>query len=147
MIAAIDIGTTKTCCFIARVEDQPRILGIGHQIARGMKSAAIVDLDAAAHSIGGAVHAAEQMAGETIGHAVVNLSGGYVTSRIVKEEIGVGRREITDHDMRQVLERGYATREAPDRQVVHSIRSASRSTTAAASSTRAAWSASGSEST
>src|SRR5579864_859940 len=121
MIAAIDIGTTKTCCFIARVGEQPRILGIGHQIARGMKRATIIDLDAAADSIRNAVHAAEEMAGETIGRAVVNLSGGYTASRIVKAEIAVGRREITDGDMRQVLERGYATREAPDRQVIHSI--------------------------
>ncbi len=121
MIAAIDIGTTKICCFIARVEDQPRILGIGHQIARGVKSATIIDLDAAADSIRNAVHAAEQMAGETIGRAVANLSGGYTASRIVKAEIGVGRHEITDRDMRQVLERGYGTREAPDRQVIHSI--------------------------
>jgi len=121
MIAAIDIGTTKTCCFIARVEEQPRILGIGHQIARGMKRATIIDLDAAADSIRNAVHAAEEMAGETIGRAVVNLSGGYTASRIVKAEIGVGRHEITDRDMRQVLERGYVTREAPDRQVIHSI--------------------------
>jgi cell division protein FtsA len=121
LIAAIDIGTTKICCFIARVEDQPRVLGIGHQIARGVKSAAIIDLDAAAHSIRNAVHAAEEMAGETIGRVVVNLSGGYAASRIVKAEIGVGGREITDSDLRQVLERGYATREPSDRQVVHSI--------------------------
>jgi cell division protein FtsA len=121
MIAAIDIGTTKVCCFIARVEDQPRILGIGHQIARGVRSATIIDLDAAADSIRNAVHAAEEMAGETIGRAVVNLSGGYAASRIVKAEIGVGRREITDGDMRQVLERGYLMRESPDRQVIHSI--------------------------
>ena len=121
MIAAIDIGTTKICCFIARVEDQPRVIGIGHQIARGVKGAAIIDLDAAAHSIRNAVHAAEEMASETIGRAVVNLSGGYAASRIVKAEIGIGRREITDGDLRQVLERGYLTREGPDRQVIHSI--------------------------
>ena len=100
LIAAIDIGTTKTCCFIGRVEDQPRILGIGHQIARGVKRATIIDLDAAADSIRNAVHAAEEMAGETIGRAVVNLSGGHTASRIVKAEIGVGRHEITDRDMR-----------------------------------------------
>jgi cell division protein FtsA len=120
-IAALDIGATKTCCFIARVEDQPRIIGIGHHVARGMKGAAIIDLDAAAHSIRSAVHAAEEMAGETIGRTVANLSGGYAASRIVKAEIGFGKREITDGDMRQVLERGYSTREGPDRQVIHSI--------------------------
>jgi hypothetical protein len=58
-IAGIDIGTTKICCFIARVEAEPRITGIGHQIARGVRSGAIIDLDAAGDSIRGAVHAAE----------------------------------------------------------------------------------------
>jgi cell division protein FtsA len=121
LVAAIDIGTTKICCFIARVEDQPKILGIGHQIARGVKGGSIIDLDAAGHSIRAAVHAAEEMAGETIERAVVNLSGGYAGSRIVKAEIEIGRREISDHDMRQVLERGYLMRGASDRQVIHSI--------------------------
>jgi len=120
-IAAIDIGTTKICCFIARVEAEPRITGIGHQIARGVRGGAIIDLEAAGDSIRGAVHAAEEMAGETIDRAVVNLSGGYAASRLVKTEIAVGRRQISDGDMRQVLERGYAMRDAPDRQVVHSI--------------------------
>jgi cell division protein FtsA len=120
-IAAIDIGTTKICCFIARVEAEPRVIGIGHQIARGVRGGAIIDLEAAGDSIRTAVHAAEEMAGETIDRAVVNLSGGYAASRLVKTEIAVGRREISDGDMRQVLERGYAMRDAADRQVIHSI--------------------------
>ena len=120
-IAAIDIGTTKICCFIARADAEPRVIGIGHQIARGVHGGAITDLDAAGDSIRTAVHAAEEMAGETIDRAVVNLSGGYAASRLVKTEIAVGRREISDGDMRQVLERGYAMRDAPDRQVIHSI--------------------------
>jgi len=120
-IAAIDIGTTKTCCFIARAEAEPRILGIGHQIARGLRGGTIVDLDAAGESIRAAVHAAEQMAGETIERAVVNLSGGYAASHIARAEIDVSRREISDADMRNVLERGYQTRGSPDRQVIHSI--------------------------
>lgn len=121
IVAAIDIGSTKTCCFIARVESEPRILGIGHQIARGVRAGRIVDLDAASASIRGAVHAAEEMAGETIERAIVNLAGGDGGSRIVKTEIEIGGREIGDLDMRQVLERGYLMREAADRQVIHSI--------------------------
>jgi cell division protein FtsA len=120
-IAAIDIGTTKVCCFIARVEAEPRILGIGHQIARGVRGGAVIDLEGAGESIRAAVHAAEQMAGETIARAVVNLSGGRAASRIVKAEIELGRREIGDSDLRQVLERGYRTRDGADRQVIHSI--------------------------
>jgi cell division protein FtsA len=121
LITALDIGSTKVCCFIARVEAAPRVLGIGHQVARGVRGGAIVDLEAAGHSIRNAVHAAEEMAGEQIERVVVNLSGGFAGSRIVKAEIDLGHREISDSDMRQVLERGYRMRGADDRQVIHSI--------------------------
>jgi cell division protein FtsA len=120
-IAAIDIGTTKVCCFIAQVDAEPRILGIGHQIAHGVRGGTIIDLEAAGESIRAAVHAAEQMAGETIARAVVNLSGGNAASRIVKTEIQLSRREVTDGDMRRALECGYRMRDAADRQVIHSI--------------------------
>src|SRR5690349_6201684 len=77
LIVALDIGTTKICCFIARVEDDnPRVLGIGHQISRGVRNGTIIDLEAAGNSILNAVHAAEEMAGETIERVVANLSGG-----------------------------------------------------------------------
>ncbi|MGH7091000.1 MAG: cell division protein FtsA, partial [Stellaceae bacterium] len=87
LVGGIDIGTTKVCCFIARREGAaPRIIGIGHQLARGVKNGAIVDIEAASHSIATAVAAAEQMAGEQIEEAVVNVSGGFGASRLVKAE-------------------------------------------------------------
>jgi cell division protein FtsA len=122
VITALDIGTTKICCFIARVEDdKPRVLGIGHQISRGVRNGRIVDLEAAGLSVLNAVHAAEQMAGETIEEVVANLSGGFAASRIIRAEIGITGREITDSDMRQVLEHGYLLRDPGDRQVIHSV--------------------------
>jgi cell division protein FtsA len=122
MVAALDIGTTKICCFIARVEDdKPRVLGIGHQISRGLRNGSIIDLEAAGTSILNAVHAAEEMAGETIPRVVANLSGGFSASRIIRTEIGVAGREITDADMRRALETGYLMRDPGDRQVIHSV--------------------------
>jgi cell division protein FtsA len=122
LITALDIGTTKICCFIARVEDdRPRVLGIGHQISRGVRNGGIVDLEATGTSVLNAVHAAEEMAGETIQRVVANLSGGFSASRIIKAEIGVTGREITDADMRRVLEHGYLMREPGDRQIIHSV--------------------------
>src|SRR5271168_1328277 len=122
LITALDIGTTKICCFIARVgADRPRVLGIGHQISRGVRNGTIVDLDAAGTSIANAVHAAEEMAGETIQEVVTNLSGGFFTSRIVKAEIGITGREIADAEVQRVLERGYLIGEPSDQHVVHSV--------------------------
>ena len=122
VISALDIGTTKICCFIARVEDdQPRVLGIGHQISRGIRNGTIIDLESASTSVLNAVHAAEEMAGETIGHVVANLSGGFSASRIIRAEISITARQISDADMRRVLEHGYLMREPGDRQVIHSV--------------------------
>ena len=122
LIAALDIGTTKICCFIARVAaEQPRVLGIGHQISRGVRNGTIVDLEAAGASVVNAVHAAEEMAGETIQQVITNLSGGFFGSRIVKAEIGIAGREITDAEMQRVLEQGYLMRDPGDRHVIHSV--------------------------
>jgi cell division protein FtsA len=122
LVAAVDIGSTKVCCFIARSDGAiPRIVGIGHQVSRGVRSGAIVDLEAASASILAAVHAAEQMAGEEIAEVVVNLSGGFTASRLVKAEIAMTGREISDGDMRRVLELGYRLKEPADRAVIHSV--------------------------
>jgi cell division protein FtsA len=121
LVAALDIGTTKVCCFIARTEPEgAKVIGIGHQVSRGVRNGIIVDLDAAAQSILNAVHAAEQMAGETISEVVLNLSGGFPPSRLVSVEIPLSGREIGDNEMRRVLDRGYHTRDT-EREVIHSI--------------------------
>lgn len=122
LVAALDIGTSKVCCFIARVEaERPQVVGIGHQISRGLRNGAIVDLEAAGASVAGAVHAAEEMAGETIQQVVANLSGGFAGSRIIKAEIGVAGREIGESELQRVLDHGYMLREPGDRQIVHSV--------------------------
>ena len=121
-VGIVDIGTSKVCCFIARrIGSEPHIIGIGHQVSRGVKNGVIVDIDAASHSILNAIHAAEQMAGETLGEVVVNLSGGFPGSRIYKAEINLNGREVTDSDMRRVLDQGHQMKEPPDREVIHSI--------------------------
>jgi cell division protein FtsA len=122
LITAIDIGTTKVCCFIARRDPTgPRILGIGHQASRGVRNGQIVDLEAAATSMLNAVHAAEQMAGESISEVILNLSGGFPASRIVPVEMALSGREIGDAEMKRILNQGHAYREAADRQIIHSV--------------------------
>ena len=83
LIAALDVGTSKVCCLIARVpeEGQPRVVGIGHQICNGLKGGIIVDIQATEAAILGAVHSAETMAGETLHDVIINLSAGHPVSR------------------------------------------------------------------
>ena len=67
-LTALDVGTSKVVCFVARVEDHNaiRIVGIGHQISRGLRAGAVVDMQATEDAIRSAVDAAERMAGEKV---------------------------------------------------------------------------------
>jgi len=122
LVAALDIGTTKACCFIAQIEgDNIRVVGIGHQKSRGLRAGAIVDMDAAEESIRGAVHAAEQMAGETIRDVFVNLSCGSPASQTVAVEVAIAGHEVGDADLRRVLGQGYLLNGGNDREIIHSI--------------------------
>lgn len=122
VIGVLDIGTTKMCCFVARREEAaPRILGIGHQIARGIKNGVITDIEAASQAILTTVHAAEQMSGEHLSEVAVNLSGGFSASRMIKTEINLNGREVSDANMRRVLEQGFRVKEPTERTVIHSV--------------------------
>jgi cell division protein FtsA len=121
-IAAVDIGSTKVCCFIATVEDgAPRVAGIGHQVSKGVRNGVIIDIDAASQSVLQAVHAAEEMAGTTLSEVVINVSGGFGASRLVKAELALNGREVNDALMHKVLDQGHRIKELPDRTLIHSI--------------------------
>ena len=123
LIAALDIGTSKMCCFIARVAEdgRPSIAGIGHQISRGVRNGAIIDMEQAELALRTTVHAAEQMAGDTIQEVVINLSGGYPASQTVGVEVPISGREVADHDLHRVLMQGAQVHGPVDRRLIHSI--------------------------
>lgn len=123
LIAALDVGSTKVCCFLARVQDDgnPRIVGIGHQVARGMRAGAVVDLEELEHSIRAAVDAAEDMAGERVRAVVVNLSGGAPGSTNVKVEVSMNGHAVNEADIRRMLDHGRAHHESADRDLIHAI--------------------------
>ena len=123
LIAALDIGTSKVCCFIARPDedDRIRVTGIGHQASRGVKCGAIVDMDAAEGAVMAAVHAAERMAGETVRKAVVGIAGGQPRSRTLGLETEINGGPVRDSDLRRLLYRGGAPDAEAERIVLHAI--------------------------
>ncbi|MGQ0663352.1 MAG: cell division protein FtsA [Pseudomonadota bacterium] len=121
-IAALDVGSTKVACFVARAEAGAlRVVGIGHQVSKGVRCGTIVDMDQAEASILNAVSAAEQMAGETLGAVIVSLAGGDLRSRTVNLEVAIAGHEVGDADMRRVLGQGVGVEEKPERRLLHAI--------------------------
>jgi cell division protein FtsA len=123
VIAALDVGTTKVCCLIARVEKggEIRIIGIGHHASRGVRAGVVVDVDAAEQAIGAAVHTAEEMAGETIRKVVINISGGKPTSWISTVDVPIAGREVEDVDVRRALACARQFQGAHDQEFIHSF--------------------------
>jgi cell division protein FtsA len=123
LLAALDVGSTKVCCFIARVENEQtmRVIGIGHQLSRGMRAGAVIDMEATEESIRAAVEAAERMAGETIKEVHVAIAGGKPSSHTVGVEVAIDGHEIGDSDLRRVLDQGRPMDDPGDRQVIHSL--------------------------
>ncbi|WP_114394598.1 cell division protein FtsA [Oleisolibacter albus] len=122
-IAALDVGSTKVVCFIAKVDERGgiRVVGIGHQVSRGVRSGGIVDMEAAETSIGTAVHAAETMAGEQIRDVLVSLSGGQPESQTLTVETPVAGAEIADADVKRALAQARHLEVSADAELIHSI--------------------------
>jgi len=123
LIAALDIGSSKICCFLAHPQNDGgvRVVGIGHHASKGVRGGAVIDMDAAQNATLTAVSAAEELVGERIREVVVNVSGGNVSSETYKVEIPISGREINEADMRRALAQGNYIRHEADYEVLHSL--------------------------
>ncbi len=123
IVAALDVGSTKTACLIGREDDQGvlEVIGAGQQRTGGVRSGAIVDMEATRTSILSAVHMAEQMAEETIRDVWVNLSTGAPRSDAFAVEVAIAGHEVSQADVRKVLEQGRMLKNGDDRELIHSI--------------------------
>ncbi len=108
VLAALDIGSSKIACFIARAEDDgpPRVVGLGHQSAEGMRNGAVANMEALQNAISSTVAMAEQMAGETIDRVVVNVSGAQLLSQTVSIELPLNGREVSEGDLQRITAQG-----------------------------------------
>ncbi|WP_341705000.1 cell division protein FtsA [Ferrovibrio sp.] len=122
LIAALDVGSSKVCCFIARADAGTlRVIGIGHQLSRGLRNGNVIDMDGAEQSIRAAVETAERMCGETIRDVYVSINAGNPQSLTVGVEVAIDGHEVTEHDVGLVLDQGRRHEHPGDREVIHSI--------------------------
>jgi cell division protein FtsA len=124
LVAALDLGTTKACCLIARPKPEGgfEINGIGHQISHGLRSGTIIDMERTESTIRSTIEAAEQMAGENIRNVIVNVSCGEPVSRLIAYEVSIAGHEIGDADLRRLLDpAGIVESENPERELIHLI--------------------------
>jgi len=122
-IVGIDIGTTKTCTLLARVEGERnlRILGVGIEPSQGIRKGTVVDLAAASQSVARSIEKAQRSSGLEINSALVSLAGSHVSSVNSKGVVGVAGRVIEQDDVIRALENAQAVAIPYDREVIHVI--------------------------
>lgn len=122
-IAALDIGSTKICCFIAKVTEAGRIrvAGMSHHASAGVRGGVLVDMESAYRAILAAVHAAEQMAGATIEEVIVSVSGPHMKSTQLLREMVIGGGAIRDLDLRRLLQDARNSVDLQDRMLLHAV--------------------------
>jgi cell division protein FtsA len=123
IVVGIDVGTTKICTLVGRVEDSStvRILGVGIEPSDGIRKGIIVDLAAASQAIKRSVEKAEHTSGLEITTALVSLAGAHVSSVNSRGAAGIPGGVIDAFDVARALEQAQAVAIPHDREIIHVI--------------------------
>jgi cell division protein FtsA len=133
IVAALDIGTSKVACLIARLKPQPpqevlrrrshgiEILGLGHTESYGIKSGAVVNLAEAEEAVRHAVDVAEREASVQLESVVLSVSSGRPASEFYAINVNVAGSSVTDGDIARALAAGCNHSTRPGTVVLHSL--------------------------
>jgi cell division protein FtsA len=118
-LVGIDIGTTKICTLVAKVEEDNdlRIIGVGIEPSRGV----MIDLEGATTAIARSVEKAQRSSGYEIRSAWVSLAGSHVSSINSKGTAGVSGGIVRQVEINRALEAAQSVAIPHNREVIHVI--------------------------
>jgi cell division protein FtsA len=133
LVAALDVGTSKIACLIARLTPQPpqevlrrrshaiEVIGFSHTESLGMKSGQVVDLAEAEEAVRHAVDLAERSAKCQVEAVVVSMGAGRPTSELLNAQINMSGSPVGDRDISRLLSAGSRQAVRDGRVVLHSL--------------------------
>jgi cell division protein FtsA len=133
LVAALDVGSSKVACLIARLRPHTpqqvlarrshavEVVGYGHAAARGTKAGGVVNLAQAEEAIRQAVDCAERMASVEIESVVLSVSAGRLASDLFAAEISIEGAAVSESDIGRVLTAGNRHSLREGRAVLHSL--------------------------
>lgn len=123
IIVGIDVGTTKVCTLVGRVEDRSvlRIMGVGIEPSQGIRKGVIIDIDAAVQAISRSVERAESSSGLEITSALVSMAGAHVSSINSRGVVSVTGDVVDEFDIARALDSARAVAIPHNREVIHVV--------------------------
>ncbi len=123
-VLAIDIGSTKICAIIARIEDNSStaIIGAGVSKAQGLKRGNITNIELASKSIKAAVDDAKRVAATDVKNAIVSISGNYTKSLNSNGIVNIQNKEISFKEIERVMQTSLYNANIPNEyEVLHAL--------------------------
>lgn len=123
VFVGIDVGTTKVCTLVARVEDhgRVRVLGVGIEPSQGIRKGTVVDIQTASLAVANSIDKAERTSGLEITSALVSMAGSHVSSMNSRGVVGVSRQIIDAHDIDRSMDAARAVPIPHNREIIHVI--------------------------
>ena len=128
-VSALDIGSSKICCLIAKVsrDHKINIVGYGYNASKGIKNGIITDINQATLSVCNAVESAEQMANERINNVIINISSEKIKSTIKTSTIAINKNKpVNDIDTNKVIEKSTNKLNIEGNELIHCFRTGYR---------------------
>ncbi len=123
IIAALDLGSSKTVAIVARVAspEDIEIIGLGVVEARGVKSGSVTNIELTVKSIRDAIEEAELMSAVEIDEVIINISGKNVRGDNATGMVTITGRDriITHADVFRVIEQAQNIRIPADQEILH----------------------------
>ena len=133
LVAALDVGSSKVVCLIARLRPNApqqvltrrshsvEVIGFGHTVARGTKAGTVVNLAQAEEAIRQAVDSAERMASVEIESIVLSVSSGRLGSELFAADVEIVGSAVSESDIARVLSAGSRHSLREGRAILHSL--------------------------
>jgi cell division protein FtsA len=120
LIVGLDIGTTKICAIVGAMTDEGLdVVGIGTSPSRGLRKGVVINIESTVNAIRKAIQEAELMAGCEIKSVFAGIAGGHIKGINSQGVIAIKNREVTNEDVRRVIDAAKALAIPMDREVIH----------------------------
>ena len=123
-IVSIDVGTTKVCTLVGKMDDGGalRIVGVGVVPSKGLRKGVVVNVNETTEAIAASVEKAERISGHEIERAHVGVAGAHISSFNSRGVVAVSRgHSISQDDVDRVLDATLAIAIPHNREVIHIV--------------------------
>lgn len=121
--AVLDIGSSKVVCLIGQSDPNMgiKLIGSGFGVSAGLKSGAVVDMEAVEHGIRTAVEKAEREANVTVQSVAVNVAVRSLRSEHLTVQTEFASGEVADRDLRRLVNSSLSEFSQPEQTILHAI--------------------------